>query len=76
MRPAVYDVRCMMCGAEMGQVVGGTFHSLADVRPVLPRRGGLPRCSKCGGSLYLDPGDSSLYRPTVQPTARRSREIA
>ena len=76
MRPAVYDVRCMMCGADMGQIAGESFRPPVGAPPPLPRRGGLPRCSLCGGSLYLDPSDPSLFRPTAEQAARLERAIA
>lgn len=52
-----YDVKCMLCGAEVGQILGGTFTQHAGCKIEMPRKAGLRRCCHCGGSLYLDPID-------------------
>ena len=52
-----YDVKCMMCGTEVGQILGGKFTQHASCGRPMPRRAGLLRCYHCGGSLYLDPID-------------------
>ena len=63
-----YDVKCMMCSAEVGQIWAGKFrqHDCGKTMPVLA---GMARCCHCGGSLYLDPNDlapSTLDRAEVQ----------
>jgi hypothetical protein len=55
-----YDVRCLMCGTEVGYLAFGTFIKHAGCETPLPRRGGLPRCCHCGGTLYLAPMEGSL----------------
>jgi hypothetical protein len=55
-----YDLRCLMCGTEVGHLAFGRFIKHAGCAAALPRRGGLPRCCHCGGTLYLAPMESSL----------------
>lgn len=60
-----YDVKCMLCSTEVGQILMGTFKQHAGCTAALPSKGGMRRCCHCGGSLYLDPIDvfpSSLDR--------------
>jgi hypothetical protein len=52
-----YDVRCMLCGAEVGQILSGKFRKHANCAAPMPRKAGMVRCCHCGGSLYLDPID-------------------
>lgn len=56
-RATDYDVKCMLCSAEVGQIVSGKFSQHDGCRNALPRKAGMPRCCHCGGSLYLDPID-------------------
>lgn len=51
-----YDVKCMLCGAEVGQILGGKFTQHGCGRE-MPRKAGMRRCCHCAGSLYLDPID-------------------
>jgi hypothetical protein len=55
-----YDVRCLMCGTEVGSLAFGRFIKHACCARPLPRKGGLPRCCHCGGMLYLAPMEGSL----------------
>ena len=49
------DVTCLMCGTVVGEARGGRFeHHRGCERPVR-LQGRLPRCCRCGGSLYVDP---------------------
>jgi hypothetical protein len=50
-----YDVKCMMCSEEVGQVLSGRFVHHQGCALPMQRRGGMLRCCHCGGSLYLDP---------------------
>jgi hypothetical protein len=50
-----YDVRCLMYGTEVGSLAFGRFIKHAGCARPLPRKGGLPRCCHCGGTLYLAP---------------------
>ncbi len=50
-----YEVKCLLCGTEVGQVVNETFQKHAGCTRPLPRNGGTWRCCHCGGSLYLEP---------------------
>lgn len=59
-----YDVKCMLCGTEVGQVLGGTFKQHADCSAPMPRQAGTRRCCHCGGSLYFDPIEG--YHSPVQ----------
>ena len=58
-----YDVKCMMCSTEVGQILNGAFEQHAGCSAVMPHQGGMLRCCHCGGSLYLDPID--VYSPMV-----------
>jgi hypothetical protein len=65
-----YDVKCMLCSTEVGQVVSGKFEQHAGCPMSVPLKGGLPRCCHCGGSLYFDPLDiyaSPLDRTLFAP---------
>jgi hypothetical protein len=54
-----YDVKCLMCGTEVGQILDGAFKKHAGCTAGIRRERGLPRCCHCGGSLYFDPIDYS-----------------
>ena len=58
-----YDVKCMLCGTEVGQIYNGQFTQHAGCSAPMPRKGGMLRCCHCGGSLYLDPTD--VYPATL-----------
>jgi hypothetical protein len=81
MSSANYDVKCMACSAEIGQILFGKFEPKPDSRASAPRKGGLPRCSHCGGSLYLEPTDdypvaaarAELLRTIAADAVRRPR---
>ena len=60
-----YDVRCLMCGTEVGHLAFGTFIKHAGCTTPLPRRGGLPRCCHCGGALYLALREATCRWPTA-----------
>jgi|SwirhisoilCB2_FD_contig_31_21467438_length_521_multi_2_in_0_out_0_1 hypothetical protein len=55
-----WDVKCMLCGTEVGQIIGGSFKKHAGCPGKLPRVGKMARCCHCGGSLYLDPVDGNV----------------
>ena len=59
-RDEQYDVTCLMCGTEVGHIVFGRFIKHAGCGAALPRKGGLPRCCHCGGTLYLAPMEGYL----------------
>lgn len=49
------EVICLMCGTVVGEANRGRFvHHQGCERPVR-LQGKLPRCCRCGGSLYVDP---------------------
>lgn len=49
------EVICLMCGTVVGEATRGRFvHHRGCERPVR-LQGKLPRCCRCGGSLYIDP---------------------
>ena len=52
-----YDVKCMLCSTEVGQIVNSKFTQHAGCANKMPRKLGMLRCCHCGGSLYLDPTD-------------------
>jgi hypothetical protein len=64
---------CYLCGTEVGHVATVSTDPTRRLlvrsgRPdaPLPRRGGLPRCPHCGGSLYLDEVEEIAVWPTVR----------
>jgi hypothetical protein len=72
-----YDVKCMLCGAEVGQILAARFTKHAGCTATMPRRGGMLRCCHCGGSLYLDPID--VYPASIdraQVARARAEEAA
>ena len=53
----VFDVICLMCGRTAGQIRGKVFVATKGVgAPRRTARGA--RCSECGGTLYVDLGES------------------
>jgi hypothetical protein len=56
----------MLCGTEVGQLIHGSFRPDPGCDLPLPRRAGMARCYRCGGSLYLDPIDSYQAPVAVQ----------
>lgn len=68
-----YDVRCLSCSAEAGQIVQGRFvpHPGRPASP--PHKGGRRRCGRCGGSLYLEPID---IQPLIVDWSARADRIA
>ena len=68
-----YDVKCMLCGTEVGQIYDSGFHKHPGCSAPLPRKGGMLRCCHCGGSLYLDPTDE---RPPMVDRAQIAEALA
>ena len=50
-----FEVKCLLCGGEAGELVGGIFRQHPACAKPLPRRSGEARCCRCGGSLYFEP---------------------
>jgi hypothetical protein len=74
---ADYEVKCMLCGTEVGRVVSGRFKQHDGCGAPMPHKGGLRRCCHCGGSLYFDrigPHASLLDR--AQITKLFANEVA
>jgi hypothetical protein len=72
-----YEVKCMLCSAEVGQILSGKFTRHTGCGASMPRKGGLLRCCHCGGSLYfdrIDPHASLLDR--AQITKLFANEVA
>jgi hypothetical protein len=65
-----YDLTCMMCGTNVGQLLGGRFVPPASGVPAT-RTGGRLRCSRCGGSLYLEPIDAAVS--SLDPLVRAAQ---
>lgn len=64
-----YDVKCMLCSAEVGQILNGKFSQIPGATAPMQRKGGMLRCPHCGGSLYLDPLD--VYPSMIDRTQLR-----
>jgi hypothetical protein len=54
-----FDVKCLLCGFELGQIISGKFIRSGDTPRPVARPDGTYRCTRCGGSLYFEPVDSS-----------------
>jgi hypothetical protein len=50
----VYDLKCLMCSRDVGQVRHGHLLLSSPCSPAVLRSRGPTRCA-CGGSLYLEP---------------------
>jgi hypothetical protein len=48
-----------MCGTVVGDIRQGSFNHHSGCERPLRYHGRLPRCCRCGGSLYFDPSISS-----------------
>jgi hypothetical protein len=51
---SAYAVICLLCGREVGQVLGGRLRP-GPRRPRLLREGRRLRCGHCRGSVFLQP---------------------
>lgn len=67
-KSANFDVKCMLCSAEVGQILNGRFQQ-HGCKQEMPRKAGMLRCCHCGGSLYLDPID--VYPALLNRAAAR-----
>jgi hypothetical protein len=50
---------CLLCGFVIGEIKDGRFRHHAGCDRPLRQVGRLPRCCRCGGSLYVDPSLST-----------------
>ena len=56
----IWDARCLMCEALVGQVIGGKFaHNPNCALPLRVGEGRL-RCCRCGGTLYREPASEPM----------------
>jgi hypothetical protein len=55
MPTASYDVKCLSCSAEIGQIWHGRFFHNPACPTLPPRPAGTLRCCRCAGRLYLEP---------------------
>ena len=77
MKSVNYDVKCLSCSADVGQIVYGSFVQHPGPSAPVTRRGGRLRCSHCGGSLCLEPIDvRSSIVDQAAPAARIAAEAA
>jgi hypothetical protein len=49
-----YNVKCLMCSTEAGQMVAGELVWHHPLAPSTARAGTSARCAHCGGTLYLE----------------------
>ena len=68
-----YDVKCLLCSADMGRVVSGRFVPPSGPGAPAAPRPGLPRCGHCGGTGFLEPIDS---QSSLFERAEFARELA
>ena len=65
-----FEVHCMMCGTEVGEIRDDRFVHHRGCERRLPLRGGIPRCCRCGGSLYMERGDTLNLSERAYAAAR------
>jgi len=70
----VYEVHCMLCGTEVGEVREGRFVHQPGCELRMQASSGKLRCCRCGGSLYLERADtlSASFRARVQVEMARA----
>ena len=68
----VYEVHCMLCGSEFGEIRERRFVHHSGCERLVPVRNGQLRCCRCGGSLYMERADTL----TASLRARAERELA
>jgi hypothetical protein len=49
------ELTCLMCGTVVGDFNRGRFVHHPGCDRLVGQQAGLPRCCRCGGSLYFDP---------------------
>jgi len=70
-QPAVWDLRCLLCGERAGQLVNAAFVHNPNC-PHAPRlEAGRRRCCRCGGTLLREPGSG----PQVRVVQQAPREL-
>ena len=73
--PALWDARCLMCEALVGQVVGAKFiHNPNCSLPLRVGEGRL-RCCRCGGTLYREPA-TELMAEVPSGTQARAANLS
>ena len=60
MGTANYDVICLSCSTQVGEIFNGRFVQHPGCRAVTAQMNAVRRCCHCGGSLYLEPSDPSV----------------
>ncbi len=58
MEPRVYEITCLLCGTEVGELRGSRVRHHAGCNQELVVRAGALRCCRCGGSLYMERADA------------------
>jgi hypothetical protein len=73
-----YEITCLMCSSPVGWLIGGALYSQSGQASPVPRRRGLFRCPRCGGSAYLEPLSKNELRPAslLPAAANRARRSA
>jgi hypothetical protein len=67
-----FDLTCMMCGTNVGQLLGGRcVWQASDVST--SRADGRRRCGRCGGSLYVELMDSDADAAALEASVRAAR---
>ena len=76
MDPRVYDMTCLLCGTQVGELRGGRFyhHAACDSTPFM--RAGTLRCCRCGGSLYMERSDTISAALGSRPSAQTLSGLA
>jgi hypothetical protein len=68
----VYEITCLLCGTEVGELRSGRFRHHAGCSRIPAVRAGSLRCCRCGGSLYMERADALsaalLSRAAAQET--------
>ena len=74
MAERVFELHCMLCGTEVGEVREERFvhHPGCERRPTV--RGGFLRCCRCGGSLYRERVDQLVLNARARVAASLARD--
>lgn len=57
---AIWDARCLMCEALVGQIVAGKFVHNPNCALAPRLDDGRLRCCRCGGTLYREPATEPM----------------
>lgn len=68
------ELTCLMCATVVGDFRHGRFVHHPGCERLVSQQAGLPRCRRCGGSLYFDPV-LTINSPARYISARQLEEL-